>query len=407
MKRKRLRMAMVLTTVCWACLPAMAEPSVSRVTVRQRWPWSPLVDIDYVLVAEAGQTFDIAVQAYNGDTPLSIPPDSLSGDLYSVSKGTGHLVWNPMTTPYTNRGDLAAFHVKLTPTPVPLYMVVDLRLDYGEEGQVEYIYPGDARLETHGYWTNVWFGVTNDAVYTSDKLVLRRVRAGSYKAGYSVPPTIAVTISQDFYVGVFSLTVGQYNRITESSVAGTAALPRGLISYATIRGSTNDDPVVNWPVTKSYVNPTSFLGVVRAKTRFADFDLPTCAQREYFCRAGTTSYYNDGDSTSFSTNILDRLAWWDHNAGGQLRPVGLLEANHWGLYDTLGNVYEWCLNWDSGQTPLGGVDPKGPDWGDKRMLMVLNRAGNVNAYQPSRSYAMAPTNAATASASFRLIRTLR
>ncbi len=402
MKRKRLRMAMVLTTVCWACLPAMAEPSVSRVTVRQRWPWSPLVDIDYVLVAEAGQTFDIAVQAYNGDTPLSIPPDSLSGDLYSVSKGTGHLVWNPMTTPYTNRGDLAAFHVKLTPTPVPLYMVVDLRLDYGAEGQVEYIYPGDARLETHGYWTNVWFGVTNDAVYATDKLVLRRVRAGSYKAGFSVPPTIDVTVSKDFYVGVFALTVSQFRKIM-GGTPSAATIPNGYMPYDGVRGHPNDSPSVNWPSTGSYVNPTSFIGVVRSKTGIAGFDLPSCAQREYFCRAGTTSYYHDGDSTGPSTNILDRLAWWVHNAGVSLWPVGLLEANHWGLYDTIGNAYEWCLNWDSGTTPLGGPDPTGPITGTKRMLMGYNRMGSVTTCRPSATLLLHPNNPGGASTTVRLI----
>ena len=186
------------------------------------------------------------------------------------------------------------------------------------------------------------------------------------------------------------------------------AQPKGLICYDAIRGSTNDQPAVNWPLTGSYVNPTSFLGLVRAKTRFPDFDLPTCAQREYFCRAGTASYYNDGESTSFSTNILDRLAWWVNNAGVSLWPVGLLEANHWGLYDTLGNVYEWCLNWgESGETPVSGTDPKGPESGTKRRLMVLNRAGSVSGYRPSYGHAMAPTNAATASASFRLIRALR
>ncbi|MDX9868523.1 MAG: SUMF1/EgtB/PvdO family nonheme iron enzyme [Kiritimatiellia bacterium] len=402
MKTKLIGMACMAWAVFWACVTAAAEPSISQVKVRQRWPWSPLVDIDYVLSADEGVQVDIAVQAFEGEATLALPLGSWSGDLHAVSKGARHIVWDPTVTACTNAGVLTDFRVSLTPTPVPLYMIVDLTRSPGAEGQIEYVYPGDARLETHGYWTNVWFGVTNDAVYTSDKLVMRRVRAGSYKAGFEVPPTIDVTVSKDFYVGVFALTVAQYRKIMGGTPSASAT-PNGYMPYYGVRGYPSDSPPVNWPSTGSHVNPTSFIGVVRFKTGISDLDLPTCAQREYFCRAGTTSYYHDGESTGPSTNILDRLAWWVHNAGVTLWPVGLLEANHWGLYDTIGNAFEWCLNWDSGATPLGGVDPTGPETGTKRMLMGYNRSGSVTSCRPSATLLLDPSNPGGASTTVRLI----
>jgi len=346
-------------------LGAVAEPTVSQVVVRQRWPWSRLVDIDYVL-ANVTQRIDIAVSAHNGVNPVALPDNSLTGDLNGVLEDGAHrIVWDPTVTACTNQGVLAEFNVTLTAAPAPVYMIVDLTNAAGTLAHVEYIYPGDPRLITEGRWTNVWFGVTNDAVYATEKLVLRRVSAGAFRMGLEEGPQYNVTMTKDFYASVFQVTVAQWARIMALSSDSTKAKNA---SYEDIRGATNSVPPVNWFSTGPHVSSNSFLGKLRSKTGFGGFDLPTEAQWEYVCRAGTTTYYNDGVAGS-STNQLNELGWWSGNNDGSTdpHPVGMKTANCWGLYDTHGNVWEWCLDWFA--SPLaGGPDPTGPASGLKRVL---------------------------------------
>ncbi len=344
-------------------------PTVSDVTVRQRWPWSRLVDIDYTLDCEDAQTFDVRLSAFDGKTALPLPDASLTGDLYGVSRGARRIVWDPMRTDYTNQL-LMRFNVDLTPTNVPVYAVIDLTAAPGTSNQIEYVYPDDTRLTTEGQYTNVWFGVTNDAIYATDKLVLRRIRAGSFKMGDTVPPRVSTTLTKDFYVGVFEVTEAQWTKIMGGS--STSTKPKASVSYNSVRGATNNVPSVDWHTTGTTVSPTSFIGLLRSRTGIGTFDLPTEAQWEYFCRAGTACYYNafyynDGESSSSSdTNVLNRLGWWVSNSGST-RNVGGKEANLWGLYDTQGNVWEHCLDW-YGAALSGGADPTGPQTGSTRLI---------------------------------------
>lgn len=93
-----------------------------------------------------------------------------------------------------------------------------------------------------------------------------------------------------------------------------------------------------------------------------EFKLPTEAEWEYACRAGTTSKYN------VSGESLDSLGWYDDNSGGRTHAVGGKAPNAWGLYDMHGNVWEWCADW-YGDYPSGTVtDPTGPSSGSDRVL---------------------------------------
>ena len=359
---------------------ALADgPAVSDVVVRQRWPWSRLVDINYMLDGGDGQRADVQLSAFDGFTKLSLPWASLSGDLYGVSRGARRIVWDPMKTAYTNQV-LMRFNVEFAPTNSPLYMIVDLTQSAGASGQIEYVYEGDLTNGLWGTWernpvTNfgtvvesvIWTGVTNGSTYKTDKLVLRRVRAGTFLMGNTVPPTKSVTLTKDFYAGVFETTEAQWNRIMGGG--GSSIIPKNGLSYNTIRGATNNVPPVDWPSTGSFVSTNNFIGKLRLWTGISGFDLPTDAQWEYLCRAGTTSYYNDGASTSASdTNILNRLAWWTKNSGGAFHAVGEKVPNAWGLYDTHGSEWEWCLDWyvDLGAGPF--TDPMGPTVGSKRCI---------------------------------------
>ena len=88
--------------------------------------------------------------------------------------------------------------------------------------------------------------------------------------------------------------------------------------------------------------------------------LPTEAQWEYACRAGTTGAYAGNGK-------LDDMGWYWDNSGGKTHPVGQKRANAWGIHDMHGNVWEWCQDW-YGDYPGGSVtDPTGPASGDDRV----------------------------------------
>jgi formylglycine-generating enzyme required for sulfatase activity len=345
------------------------SPIVSDVVVRQRWPWSRHVDIDYVLSCDFTQRCDVAVAAYSGETRLSLPDRSLTGERCDVSDGTHRIVWNPMVTDCTNGAAMKDLRVTLTATPVPLYMIVDLTKVAGTTGQITYVYEADLASGAYGaVQTNpvtgvasiIWTGVTNNSAYATTKLVLRRVPAGAFSMGGSK----SVTLTQGFYIGVFEVTEAQWNAVMGG--ATTSSKPKGLVSYNTVRGATNDVPAIMWPETGYAAGATNFIGRLRSATGFAMADLPTEAQWEYACRAGTTSLYYDGVSSvatdgASKTNILSTLAWWLYNGGGATHTVGGKLPNAWGLYDTLGNVEEWVLDWYAASlTGFTSVDPVGP-----------------------------------------------
>ena len=147
--------------------------------------------------------------------------------------------------------------------------------------------------------------------------------------------------------------------------------PVESVSYNRIRGKAKGS---DWPSSKD-VDDDSVLGLLRS-TLFCNFDLPTEAQWEYSCRAGTTTAWNNGtDITNTDQDTeLDKLGRYRYNhddgKGGYSdahTTVGSYLPNAWGLYDMHGNVREWCLDW-YGSYEGDATDPKGPAEGTYRLL---------------------------------------
>lgn len=207
-------------------------------------------------------------------------------------------------------------------------------------------------------------GTFNTDEYKTTKLVLRRIEPGTFKMSGKYD----VTLTKPYYIGVFEVTQKQYELVTgryPSEFKGDTR-PVEHVSYGQLRGYSDGD---KWPAS-SAVEPLSFMGRLRACTGL-DFDLPTEAQWEYACRAGTTSMFNNGSDSEDDMKELGRYGGNCADGRGGYSSnhtvVGAYMPNAWGLYDMHGNVWEWCLDW-AGDLSGGVTDPKGPVAGALHIL---------------------------------------
>jgi len=192
-----------------------------------------------------------------------------------------------------------------------------------------------------------------------NKIIMRKVNPGTFMMGDSVYPNAPaheVTLTDPFYLGAFPVNQWQWHRVTGKWPSANSAapiydiLPVENVSYHDVRGASSD-----WPSVQT-VEPNSFMGLLRTQTggKFA-FDLPTEAQWEYACRAGSTTafFFGDGDSA------LGTYAWTSLNGPVATQYIGLKPANPWGFHDILGNVSEMCLDWYDGASGLTATNPTG------------------------------------------------
>ena len=97
---------------------------------------------------------------------------------------------------------------------------------------------------------------------------------------------------------------------------------------------------------------------------------PTEAEWEYACRANikTATYAGDLEIIKYRASVLDTIAWYDGNSGEETQPVSQKKPNDWGLYDMLGNVYEWCSDWYGDYAGEAVIDPPGSKTGTIRVI---------------------------------------
>ena len=153
-----------------------------------------------------------------------------------------------------------------------------------------------------------------------------------------------VTLTNDFYIGIYEVTQRQDRRFIDGNIRGgdrdfpdSAMRPVSGVSYQNIRYSSN------WPGNSSQ-GQYAYLGNFFKNRTGLSADLPTETQWEFAARAGTRLPY--GSCTySMSRSYPDEVAWNANNAGGHVQVVGTRKPNDWGIYDMFGNVREWCLDY--------------------------------------------------------------
>ena len=246
----------------------------------------------------------------------------------------------------------------------------------------------------------IWFYVSEaaiplglqHAVYKSSRLLMRKIPAADVTFCMGSPTTESyhkdseaqhlVKLTNDFYIGVFPVTQRQWKTLTkrdsnsshtsESKLPDHWLFPANAITYNSLRGKTDDG--IDWPTTARFeVSAGSYLQAIRTLTGISTMDLPTEAEWEYACRAGTSGPNYNGATVNAAA--AKEIGWYLANSpvdGTKVpHPVGLKKPNAWGLYDMLGNMHEWCIDWrgdyEFDDPSVATVAPTGPRAGTYRV----------------------------------------
>ena len=167
-----------------------------------------------------------------------------------------------------------------------------------------------------------------------------------------------VTLTQGYWLGKYEVTQAQYEAVMGTNPSG-------------FKGADLPVEKVSWYDAKEFcAKLTAFEKATGRLPEGYEYTLPTEAQWEYACRAGTTTALNSGKNLSDKDQCLemDEVGWYKYNSDRATHPVGQKLPNVWGLYDMHGNVWEWCLD-RYGDYPTSAVtDPTGPIMGSSRVI---------------------------------------
>ena len=416
--RRFLAAALVLLGVAF---PAIADDVTLTVdNVQQRYPWNGYVDIDYTITCANGAALgpDDNLEVLMIDK--SVTPAVTNRAIrflqvpLPITEGRHRITWDARGDGVTGFTDKATFQVKIAHYAA-VYMVIDVSAG-----------PGNDAVYHVDFLNREPAGGFGDEYYKTNAIVLRRIHPGSYVAGSPADEycetgkRIAkheilrpVVITKPFYIGIYTVTQKQYENVMGSNPVTAhlqshpnllgASRPVSWLSYNAIRGVNSV-----WP--NGTPNANSFLGKLLAKCRAKDpatgdytvpvsgFDLPTEAQWEYACRAGTTNAFNTtkafANTPAGQKEAMDELGRYVDNGGGDTGSgcyavVGSYQQNSWGLFDMHGNVWEFCRDWymeDVLSQPSPSVDPTGPTSGT-----------NQNRVRRGGGYTLAPCRCRSAS----------
>ena len=173
-----------------------------------------------------------------------------------------------------------------------------------------------------------------------------------------------VTLTKGYWLGKYEVTQAQYEAVTGSNPAN-------------FKGSNRPVENVNWFDAVNFCEKLT--EIEKAAGRLPEgyeYTLPTEAQWEYACRAGTAAALNSGKNLSDESECseMDEVGWYGYNSDNETHSVGQKMPNAWGLYDMHGNVWEWCLDKYEDYPTSSVTDPVEPDTGVHR----VKRGGSLD-----------------------------
>lgn len=401
MKKSVIQVVAAIASGCaFASAPVIKPGSVTLTQDSAR-----RVTIGYELQNEAAiVTVDIQT---NGVSIGAANTRGMYGDVHvKVEPGKDKKAyWTPVKSwpdQVVSDGSMTAVVTAWATNAPPEWMIVNLDKVY------------DGRKDAVKYYTSLDQspdgGDISNEVYKTSRIVLKRIPAagvpfmmGSHSSepGHNNGETLhKVVLSSDFYLAVYETTQAQYARMHNDPpkfyfMKDGACRPAENVTWNSIRGKTAYWPGVSRADGYGSVARVSFLGALRRHTGGeVPFDLPTEAQWEFACRAGTTTgLYTGKDITTLTETgtcpNLDEIARYkgNYNGGDTGTPgnmdistdkataiVGTYESNGFRLYDMLGNVREICLDW-TGDYAGDAIDPTGPA-NDAEDAIFVSRGGS-------------------------------
>ena len=186
-----------------------------------------------------------------------------------------------------------------------------------------------------------------------------------------------VTITRDYWIGKYEVTQGEFAAVTARNPSHFTGDSNRPVEKITFFDASNYCATVTLRERKAGRLPASY-----------EYRLPTEAEWEYACRAGSTNLFGFGDDASVS----DQYAWTAENCDATTHPVGLKRPNAWGLYDTHGNVWEWCSDWFEPYPGAPLTDPVGPATSKYKLFKGGGWNQDVEYARASSRFMMSPSN---------------
>ena len=384
-----LNLQFLIISLAAFCAVSVHAAVVERVLVRQQWPWERAIKVEYRLAAVTEKT-DVSVSLSVNGVPVAMEAGALDGSLFAIpADGIYSFTIDPAKTALSEIPRTSDLRVELSAAPssretslFALYRIYDLEsgeceevsageISSGFRGRWRYADPNAAHLPDGAAITNIiWTGFNTDDTYKTRKMVMRYLPGKTAKVNLLNREDRPGCIGYDYYVGVYEVTQKQWELISGSAVAGCKwaadTKPVNMVSYDSIRGADATN-FYSAAIGGNAPHPDSFLGKLRRLTR-VPFDLPTHAMNEYATQANSLwSFCDDGnneksclksawnDNSPFAAATITKMTVdpnlpgaYNGNAGAEgPAAVGSFACNQAGIYDTIGNVREWCVDWQN------------------------------------------------------------
>lgn len=210
------------------------------------------------------------------------------------------------------------------------------------------------------------------------KIRMVYIPAGEFEMGYRKKGRDAnekynhkIRIKEGYYIGIYEITQSQWKSVMGKNPSRFQAGFRNTLD------DTSNYPIeqVSWVDTKKYI-----IELNKKADKLLLYRLPSEAEWEYACRAGTSTRFYWGDDNDYSQ--IGDYAWYDKNSKERTHPVGGKKPNKWGLYDMSGNVWEWCED-DWHDNYIGAPDDGRPWINRYRSSFRVIRGGAWNSFSQS------------------------